>query len=126
MTPNMFRYILLAAVAALVTSAPASAQVVKDFVPVTDDMLLHPAPTTGSCTAARRRAALQPAQANHQLNVSQLRMVWNRGLGAGITETIPLVHKGVMYVVAPGAIVQALDGATGDLLWEYKRKVPAT
>ena len=30
-----------------------------------------------------------------------------------------------MYVVAPGAIVQALDAATGDLLWEYKRKVPA-
>ena len=29
-----------------------------------------------------------------------------------------------MYVVAPGAIVQALDAATGDLIWEYKRKVP--
>ncbi len=42
-------------------------------------------------------------------------------MGAGSTETIPLVHNGVMYVVNPGAIVQALDAATGDLLWEYKR-----
>jgi alcohol dehydrogenase (cytochrome c) len=30
-----------------------------------------------------------------------------------------------VYVVNPGAVVQALDGATGDLLWEYKRNVPA-
>ncbi len=52
-------------------------------------------------------------------------MVWTRGLGAGDTETIPLVHDGVMYTIAPGAIVQALDATTGDLLWEYKRKVPA-
>ena len=52
-------------------------------------------------------------------------MAWSRGLPSGQTETIPLVHDGVMYLVAPGAMVQALDAATGDLLWEYKRKVPA-
>src|SRR6185437_8062085 len=57
-------------------------------------------------------------------NVQRLRMAWSRGIGAGQTETIPLVHNGVMYVVAPGAIVQALDATTGDLIWEYKRKVP--
>jgi alcohol dehydrogenase (cytochrome c) len=46
-------------------------------------------------------------------------------MGPGQTETIPLVHNGVMYVVNPGAAVQALDARNGDLLWEYKRKVPA-
>ncbi len=55
-------------------------------------------------------------------NVGQLRMAWTRGLGPGTTETIPIVHNGVMYVVVPGAIVQALDASNGDLLWEYKRK----
>ena len=30
-----------------------------------------------------------------------------------------------MYVVNPGAIVQALDATNGDLIWEYKREVPA-
>jgi len=58
-------------------------------------------------------------------NVGQLRMVWTRGIGAGQTETIPIVHNGVMYVVNPGAVVQALDATNGNVLWEYKRPVPA-
>jgi alcohol dehydrogenase (cytochrome c) len=63
-------------------------------------------------------------QINRQ-NVGQLRIAWTRGFGAGTTETIPVVHDGVIYVAAPGAVVQALDGTNGELLWEYKRKVPA-
>src|SRR4051795_5574082 len=58
-------------------------------------------------------------------NVGQLRMVWTRGLGAGQTETVPIVHDGVMYTIAPGGIVQALDATNGDLIWEYKRAMPA-
>jgi alcohol dehydrogenase (cytochrome c) len=46
-------------------------------------------------------------------------------MGNGQTETIPIVHDGVMYVVNPGAIVQALDATNGDLIWEYKREAPA-
>jgi len=46
-------------------------------------------------------------------------------MAPGQTESIPLVYHGVMYTVIPGAAVQALDATTGDLLWEYKRKVPA-
>ena len=46
-------------------------------------------------------------------------------MAPGQTESIPLVYNGVMYVVIPGAAVQALDASTGDLLWEYKRKVAA-
>jgi alcohol dehydrogenase (cytochrome c) len=30
-----------------------------------------------------------------------------------------------MYLVEPGALVEALDATNGDLIWEYKRKVPA-
>jgi alcohol dehydrogenase (cytochrome c) len=30
-----------------------------------------------------------------------------------------------MYVIAPGARVQALDATSGDLLWEYRRDYPA-
>lgn len=99
---------------------------VQGFTPVTQQMLENPSPDDWLMYSRTYDAQrYSPLKQITKLNVSQLRMVWNRGLGAGITETIPLVHKGVMYVVAPGAIVQALDGATGDLLWEYKRKVPA-
>ena len=31
---------------------------------------------------------------------------------------MPLVHNGIMYLVNPGNIVQALDATTGDLIWE--------
>src|SRR5436309_15877681 len=54
-------------------------------------------------------------------NVAQLRMAWSRGLPAGTQESTPVVYRGVMYVMAPGASIQALDATSGDLIWEYKR-----
>ena len=52
-------------------------------------------------------------------------MVWTRALGPGIQEGTPLVYDGVMYFPNPSDLVQALDAATGDLLWEYRRSLPA-
>jgi alcohol dehydrogenase (cytochrome c) len=54
-------------------------------------------------------------------NVGQLRQVFMKELGKGTQESIPLVYKGVMYLMAPGASVQALDATNGTLLWEHKR-----
>ena len=110
---------------ALAWAALAIAQT-RNFVPVTQQMLENPSPNDWlmfSRTYDNQRYS--PLNQITTANVGQLKMTWSRGIGAGQTETIPLVHDGVMYVIAPGAVVQALDGATGDLLWEYKRKVPA-
>ena len=52
-------------------------------------------------------------------NVAQLRMAWSRGLPVGVQESTPIVYRGVMYVMAPGGSVQALDATNGDLIWEY-------
>ena len=52
-------------------------------------------------------------------------MVWTRALGPGIQEGTPLVYDGVMYFPNPSDLVQALDAATGDLLWEYRRSLPS-
>ena len=57
-------------------------------------------------------------------NVRNLRMVWTRALGPGIQEGTPLVYRGVMYFPNPLDYVQALDAATGDLKWEYRRMLP--
>ena len=57
-------------------------------------------------------------------NVGDLRMAWSRGLSQGTQESTPLVHDGVMYVIAPGANVLALDAATGDVVWSYIREYP--
>ena len=82
------------------------------FVPVTDQMLLNPSPDDWLMFSrtydAQRFSPLN--QVNRQ-NVSQLALAWSRGLGPGITETIPTVYNGVMYVNAPGGAVQALDAS---------------
>jgi alcohol dehydrogenase (cytochrome c) len=108
-----------------IAAATVFAQV-QGYVPVTQQMLENPSPDDWLMYSRTYDAQrYSPLKQITRQNVGQLRMVWTRGIGAGTTETIPLVHKGVMYMVAPGAVVQAFDAATGDLLWEYKRKVPA-
>ena len=56
-------------------------------------------------------------------NVAQLRLVWTRPLAQGVQEGTPLVHDGVMFFPNPNDITQAIDAATGDLIWEYRRPV---
>src|ERR1700709_1812037 len=86
---------------------------VQRYVPVTQQMLENPSPDDWLMFSrtydAQRYSPLK--QINKQ-NIGRLRMTWTRGIGPGQTETIPIVHNGVMYLVAPGAIVQALNAAT--------------
>ena len=101
-----------------------SAQV-EDFVPVSNGMLLNPSPNDWlmfSRTYDNQR--FSPLDQINARNVDQLRMAWVRGLRSGVQENIPIVYRGVMYVVNPGAVVQALDATNGDLIWEYRRRLP--
>src|SRR5499427_7699130 len=116
----MMKRLLLAAVASIVAAAQ-----VKSYKPVTQQMLENPSPEDWLMFSrtydAQRYSPLN--QINRQ-NVSRLALAWSRGLPAGATESIPLVHDGVMYVIAPGGAIDALDATNGDLLWEYKHKMP--
>jgi alcohol dehydrogenase (cytochrome c) len=38
----------------------------------------------------------------------------------GTNQPAPLAYNGTVYLANTGGIVQALDGATGDLIWEYR------
>ena len=109
----------------LVITAPVHAQRVSD-TDVTEEMLLNPDPADWlmfSRTYDNQR--FSPLEQINRDNVNQLKMVWSRGMNPGAQENIPLVHDGVMFVAHPAGIVQALDGATGDLIWEYEREMPA-
>jgi PQQ-dependent dehydrogenase (methanol/ethanol family) len=121
----MIRILMCVALLALRANSPAVAQV-QNYKPVTQEMLLNPGPDDWLMFSRTYDAQrFSPLKQITRQNVGQLRLAWERGMGPGQTETIPLVHDGVMYVVNPGAVVQALDARNGDLLWEYKRKVPA-
>src|SRR3984893_12080967 len=99
---------------------------VPRYVPVTQQMLENPSPDDWLMYSRTYDAQrFSPLKQIDKQNVNQLRLAWERGMDAGQTETIPIVHNGVMYVVNPGAVVEALDASSGDLLWEYKRKVAA-
>src|ERR1700760_20124 len=96
---------------------------VQRYVPVTQQMLENPSPDDWLMYSRTYDAQrFSPLKQITKQNVGQLKMIWTRGIGAGQTETIPIIHNGVMYIIEPSAVVQALDAATGDLLWEYKRK----
>ena len=52
-------------------------------------------------------------------------MVWSRALSRGSQQGTPLVYDGVMYMPNPRDVIQAIEAATGDLIWEYRRARPA-
>lgn len=114
--------ITAALVCAFATHAAAQG---NGFEPVTRDMLVNPPP--GEWLMINRtydEQRFSPLNQVNKGNVAQLKMAWTRGLPAGTTETTPIVAQGVMYVVAPGDGVLAIDATTGDTIWEYWRDHP--
>src|SRR5215467_14023936 len=98
---------------------------VKDFRPVTEEMLRNPAP--GDWLNWRRTDnawGYSPLDQISRQNVQQLQLAWSWAMDdTGAQEATPLVYNGVMYLPNPRGVVQALDGATGDLIWEYRPDV---
>ena len=93
---------------------------VKNYVPVTDEMLKSP--SAGDWLMARRvyqGTSYSPLNEITAANVKDLRLawVWNMNEG-GANQTMPLVHNGVMYLWNTGNTIQALDAKTGELIWE--------
>jgi PQQ-dependent dehydrogenase (methanol/ethanol family) len=95
------------------------------ITPVTDAMLQNPDPNEWLMWRRTLNGwGFSPLDQIKKTNVKDLRMVWTRGLGPGIQEGTPLVHNGVMFIPNPGDNILAVDARTGDLIWEYKRKLP--
>ena len=105
--------------------ATARAQSSADFVPVTDAMLQDPAPANWLMWRRTLNSwGYSPLQQIDRENVGELRMVWSRALAPGRQQGTPLVYDGVMYMPNPRDVIQAIDAATGDLRWEYRRQLP--
>src|ERR1700674_53558 len=95
------------------------------IIPVTDAMLQNP--PDGDWLTWRRgydATGYSPLKAITRDNVRHLRSAWAWSLPNGPNEATPLVHDGVLFVHSYGDRVQALDAATGDLLWQYSRQLP--
>jgi alcohol dehydrogenase (cytochrome c) len=115
--------VILLLAALVIGGTPGGNLQVKDFVPVTKKMLEDPSPDDWLMYSRTYDAQrYSPLNQITRQNAAQLKQSWSRVFGAGSTETIPTVYRGVMYLTLPGSIIQAMDAATGEVLWEYKRQ----
>jgi alcohol dehydrogenase (cytochrome c) len=95
---------------------------VKNYVPVTPEMLKNPPP--GDWLIFRRNYhgwSYSPLDQITRDNVHDLKLAWVWAMNdSGANQTTPIVHNGVIYLASPSNIVQAIDGKTGNLIWETR------
>ena len=105
---------------------PGAAQLVGDYSPVTDERLRNPEPE--NWLMFRRTYdgwGYSPLDQIDKDNVAGLEPVWT--VSTGMTEghqAPPVVNDGIMFVTTPLNSILALDAATGDMLWQYRRQMP--
>lgn len=115
---------LLAALFAGSTWAIAQ-NTIEDFVPVTEAMLLEPA--DADWIHWRRtydQWGYSPLEEITTENAKDLQLAWAWDMVDGRQYATPLVYDGVMYLHNLGERIQALDAATGDMIWQYDRDLP--
>ena len=95
---------------------------VKNFVPVTDAMLRNADP--GDWLMIRRDYHASNYSSLNQItrdNVKDLRLQWIWAMNeGGANQPSPIVHNGIVYLNNPGNVMQAIDGRTGELIWENR------
>jgi alcohol dehydrogenase (cytochrome c) len=125
------RLTLLATLATTLTSsfaiqAAVAQSPIDTITPVTDDMLLNP--PDGDWLMWRRTYdgwGYSPLDEITKENVGKLQLAWSWGMSpGGRTQETPLVHDGVMFIQNSNHVIQALNAATGELIWEYEHSLP--
>ena len=114
------------AVALLVGSTAVTAQI-SDYQSVTEELLRSP--PSGDWLSWRGTQAGWGYSLLDQINsenVGQLQLIWSWAMDdTGAGEAAPLIHDGVMFLPGPRGVIQALNAANGDLIWEYRPGITA-
>ena len=110
------------------TGGVTVAGTVDGYRPVTDEMLRNP--DDGDWLMIRRNYQAwshSPLADISRSNVTDLELAWVWAMNeGGWNAPSPIVHDGVMYLAGIGPVVQALDAAGGDLIWEHEVEVGTT
>jgi alcohol dehydrogenase (cytochrome c) len=122
MKPTIWLSLAIAVISLHLAAQPS------DFRAVTEASLRNPPP--GDWLNWRRTDdawGYSPLDQINRQNVHQLQLVWSRAMDdTGAGEATALVHDGIMYLPNPRGVIQALDAATEDLIWEYRPAVAET
>ncbi|MEO8096955.1 MAG: PQQ-binding-like beta-propeller repeat protein [Acidobacteriota bacterium] len=106
-------------------NAPPASTLLDRLTPVTAALLAKP--PDGEWLMWRRTYDAQgfsPLKQIDRTNAKNLKVAWSWSLPPGPNTAAPLVHDGVLFVQGYGDQIQALDAASGDLLWHYQRALP--
>tara|TARA_B100000809_G_scaffold101171_1_gene99739 strand:+ start:6664 stop:8796 length:2133 start_codon:yes stop_codon:yes gene_type:complete len=110
---------------AVLPAWPSRANPLDRIEAVTESMLTEPADEDWLLWRRTYDAyGYSPLDQINTENVSDLRVAWTWSLPPGPNESTPIVHDGVLFVHGYGDHVQAIDAQTGDLLWQYSRRLP--
>jgi len=123
--------VVLSALAQAQAPAPAAPRPtktlrpVRNFVTVTDQIIREPKREDWLIYRGNYQGwGYSPLDRINKTNVENLQLVWSRAMEPGTNQATPLVYNGVMYLGNPGDVIQAIDVATGDLMWEYRHPLP--
>ncbi len=106
--------------------ATTTSRAVDGFAPVTDAMLRAPDPSDWLMLRGNYQGyGFSKLNQINKTNVMKLQLVWARMMEPGINESAPLIYKGVMYLPNPNDVIQAIDAVSGEMLWQYRRRIPA-
>ena len=101
------------------------ADLLGSYVPITDEMLREPDPADWPMMRRNYFAhSYSPLDQINAGNVGGLQLEWVWNMHDGNSEPAPLVYDGIIYLINPGNVIQALDGRTGDLIWEHDSSGP--
>ena len=109
-------------IAMLCISASQSYSQILNFDAVTDAMLQNPPDEEWlSWRGTPKSWGYSALDQINTDNVGDLQLVWSWAIDdTGSGQAAPLVHNGVMFIPGPRGVIQALDAANGDLIWEYR------
>src|SRR4029450_6011579 len=98
---------------------------VRNFVTVTDQIIREPKREDWLIYRGNYQGwGYSPLDRSKKTNVENLQLVWSRAMEPGTNQVTPLVYNGVMYLGNPGDVIQAIDAANGDLIWQYRHELP--
>jgi alcohol dehydrogenase (cytochrome c) len=94
----------------------------KNYLPVTDETLRNPNPADWLMARGNYQAwSYSPLAQITSRNVNRLQLAWVWSMNdGGANEPTPIVHDGIVFLTNTSNTIQALNGRTGDLIWENR------
>ncbi|HDZ10150.1 PQQ-binding-like beta-propeller repeat protein [Pseudohongiella sp.] len=93
---------------------------IANFEPVSAAALANPSPDDWLMWRGNPQAWSYSELAQINLtNVEDLQLEWVWNMHTGDSEPAPIVYDGIMFLINPGNVVQALDARDGELIWEH-------